>query len=248
MLFDLVGKEKEWRDWSGWHFGSWSPRWGVKLLLNRARLSRSKQGQKNLLQDIATGFMYCYNFFWNATGSWIREFWGGKWWDEVLEGCMKVVWSVGKVISTLSQAQHFKKVRFGLIWLLTWPKNKDLEQGLECIKRRWKRPQWSWWKGSLRADPTTLQQHMHVFLFSFANSLQVKVENMSWLSKNYQTNAKHLIYEMSYLLSYSHHEKKNNKFKYFEEIINNYLTNAKNWSMQWAGNHTMFLGCDSGVL
>lgn len=43
---------------------------------------------------------------------------------------MKVGGSVGKVINTLSQAQHFKKTEFGLTWLLTMTKKKDLEHGL----------------------------------------------------------------------------------------------------------------------
>lgn len=41
------------------------------------------------------------------------------------------------------------------------------------------------------------------------------------------TTAKKLIYEMKHLIRYKNHEKKNNRCKYFQEIINNYLTNAK---------------------
>jgi len=51
----------------------------------------------------------------------------------VLEGCRKVVESVGNVIITLSQAQYFKKSRFELRWLAHGDlKNKGFEHGLHA--------------------------------------------------------------------------------------------------------------------
>ena len=71
---------------------------------------------------------------------------------------------------------------------------------------------------------------------------------MNSIWKAYLTNAKNMIYEMNYFLSYNNHMNKNKKCKSFQEIIKNYLTNAKTWSMQWTWNHALFLGCDSVVL